>query len=117
MSEGINERKILIAVILLITIVFVGVFGYMGIEDFGFVDAFYMTIITLTTVGFGEVQPLSDNGKVFTAFLSFISLGFFAYSISVVTTYFVEGQLNYLVHGYKEKYKKYGEPCYCSWLW
>ena len=103
MGEGINERKILIAVILLITIVLVGVFGYMGIEDFGFVDAFYMTIITLTTVGFGEVQPLSDNGKVFTAFLSFISLGFFAYSISVVTTYFVEGQLNYLVRGYKKK--------------
>ncbi|OQX82264.1 MAG: hypothetical protein B6D64_00850 [Bacteroidetes bacterium 4484_276] len=103
MGEGHNERKILIAVISLVTIVFTGVFGYMGIEDFSFVDAFYMTIITLTTVGFGEVQPLSDNGKVFTAILSFISLGFFAYSISVVTTYFVEGQLNYLVRGYRKK--------------
>ena len=103
MDEGHHERKILVAAIMLITIVFIGVFGYMGIEDFSFVDAFYMTIITLTTVGFGEVQPLTDNGKVFTAFLSFISLGFFAYSISVVTTYFVEGRLNYFVSGYRKK--------------
>jgi voltage-gated potassium channel len=75
----------------------------MGIESFGLVDAFYMTVITVTTVGFGEVQPLTDNGKVFTAVLSFVSLGFFAYSVSVVTTYFVEGQLNYLIRGYKKK--------------
>jgi voltage-gated potassium channel len=75
----------------------------MGIEDFSFVDALYMTIITVTTVGFGEVQPLNDDGKMFTAFLSFISLGFFAYSVSVVTTYFVEGQMNYLVLGYRKK--------------
>ena len=103
MGEGRNERKIFIAVIMLIAIVIVGVFGYMGIEDFGLVDAFYMTVITVTTVGFGEVQPLTDNGKVFTAVLSFVSLGFFAYSVSVVTTYFVEGQLNFLIRGYRKK--------------
>jgi len=94
---------------MLVVIILIGVFGYIGIEDFSLVDAFYMTIITLTTVGFGEVQPLNDDGKVFTAFLSFISLGFFAYSISVVTTYLVEGQLNYLVRGYRTKNIKHME--------
>jgi voltage-gated potassium channel len=88
---------------MLVVIILIGVSGYIGIEDFNFVDAFYMTIITLTTVGFGEVHPLNDNGKIFTAFLSFVSLGFFAYSISIVTTYLVEGQLNYLVRGYRKK--------------
>jgi len=109
MGEGHNERKIFIAAIILVAIVLVGVFGYMGIEDFGFVDAFYMTIITVTTVGFGEVQPLNEDGKIFTAVLSFISLGFFAYAISVVTTYFVEGHVNYLVRGYRIKKFKHME--------
>lgn len=99
MEDG--KRKIIIAAFLLIAIISIGIFGYVLIESFGFVDAFYMTIITLTTVGFGEVHPLSQNGKVFTAILSFISLGFFAYSISLITTHFVEGQLTDFIRGYK----------------
>ncbi len=109
MGESYNDRKIFVAAIILIVIILIGVFGYVGIEDFSIVDAFYMTIITVTTVGFGEVQPLNDDGKFFTAFLSFASLGFFAYSISVVTTYLVEGQLNYLVRGYRKKNIKHME--------
>jgi voltage-gated potassium channel len=105
MDDG--NRKILIAALLLITIISIGLLGYILIEDFGFVDALYMTIITLTTVGFGEVHPLSQEGKVFTAVLSFISLGFFAYSISLITTHFVEGQLTGFLRGYKiKKHKK-----------
>jgi voltage-gated potassium channel len=98
-----NEWKILVAAIILLSIIFIGIVGYITIEDYGFLDAFYMTIITITTVGFGEVQPLNDDGKIFTAILSILSLGFFAYSISIITSYFVEGQLVYLVRGYKEK--------------
>ncbi len=101
MEEG--NRKIIIAAILLVIIISTGVFGYMIIEEFDMIDSIYMTIITLTTVGFGEVHPLSPKGKIFTAVLSFISLGFFAYSISLITTYFVEGQLTNLVRGYKIK--------------
>ncbi len=105
MDDG--NRKILIAALLLVTIISIGLIGYILIEDFGFVDAFYMTIITLTTVGFGEVHPLSQDGKIFTAVLSFISLGFFAYSISLITTHFVEGQLTGFLRGYKiKKHKK-----------
>lgn len=101
MDEG--NRKIIIAAILLLIIMMIGVFGYILIERFGFVDAIYMTVITLTTVGFGEVHPLSQYGKIFTAVLSFISLGFFAYSISMITTHFVEGQLSDFIRGYKIK--------------
>ena len=98
-----NEWKILVAAMILVSIVFIGILGYVTIEDYSFLDAFYMTIITITTVGFGEVQPLNDDGKIFTAILSFLSLGFFAYSVSIITSYFVEGRLVYLVRGYKEK--------------
>ena len=44
----------------------VGVLGYMWIEKFTLTEAVYMTVITLSTVGFGEVQPLSPAGKIFT---------------------------------------------------
>lgn len=101
MDEG--KRKILIAATLLVIIITIGIAGYIIIERFGFIDAIYMTVITLTTVGFGEVHPLSQSGKIFTAILSFISLGFFAYSISMITTYFVEGQLTDFLRGYKTK--------------
>lgn len=105
MDEG--NRKVFIALILLIVIITIGIFGYILIEDFGFVDSLYMTIITLTTVGFGEVHPLSQEGKVFTAVLSFISLGFFAYSISLITTHFVEGKLSVFLNVNKiKRYKK-----------
>lgn len=97
------NRKILVAAILLGTIIAIGIIGYMVIENFGLVDAIYMTVITLTTVGFGEVHPLSQDGKIFTAVLSFISLGFFAYSISMITTHLVEGQFADFLRGYKSK--------------
>jgi len=105
MDDG--NRKILIAATLLAIIIIVGITGYILIERFSLVDAIYMTVITLTTVGFGEVHPLSEDGKIFTAVLSFISLGFFAYSISMITTHFVEGQLADFLRGYKiKKHKK-----------
>ncbi|MEM1118488.1 MAG: potassium channel protein, partial [Bacteroidota bacterium] len=52
--------------------------GYMGIEGWTAMDAFYMTFITLTTIGFAEVAPLSDAGKVFTIGLAFVGIGTFA---------------------------------------
>lgn len=51
-----------------------------------------MTIITISTVGFGEVRPLSDAGRIFTALLIISSIGTFAYTISAITTYFVAGE-------------------------
>ncbi len=103
MKDGFNRGKIIIAVLMLLFIVLLGIAGYIGLEGFRFIDAFYMTIITLTTVGFGEVHPLHTEGKIFTAVLSVMSLAFFAYSISIITTYFVEGQLSYFFRGYKTK--------------
>lgn len=73
-------------------IFFAGTTGYMFTENYSFLDAFYMTIITITTVGFEEVKPLDDAGKIFTIFLLFSSFGFFAYSISVITSLVIDGK-------------------------
>lgn len=74
-------------------VLIVGVTGFMYFERFNLLEAFYMTIITVATVGFQEVHPLSDAGKLFTAFLIIISIGTYAVAISVITTYIVDGEL------------------------
>lgn len=65
----------------------VGVLGFRIISDASWVDAIYMTVITVTTVGFGEVIPLDQNARLFTVFLIIISVFVFAYAITVITEY------------------------------
>ncbi len=84
--------KIYIALSLLILTVCVGVVGFILIEKYDFLDAFYMTIITVATVGFQEVHPLSSDGKLFTAFLIITSFGTFAYAVSSITNYISDGE-------------------------
>lgn len=83
----------LTAFLILLAIIVIGVSGYMLIEGDNFLNALYMTIITISTVGFGEIHRLSNPGKVFTIFLILSSFGTYAYAISVITTHLVEGQL------------------------
>ena len=64
-----------------------GVLGYRYLSDLSWIDAIYMTVITVTTVGFTEVGPMSPEAKVFTVFLIIASVFIFAYAISVITEY------------------------------
>jgi len=72
----------------------VGIAGYMLISGYSFLDAFYMTVITVATVGYGEVQPLDQAGRIFTSFLIVTSFGTFAYAVSTITKFVVDGELN-----------------------
>lgn len=85
-------KKIYFAVGLIFFVILVGIVGFMVIEKFRLLDAFYMTIITIATVGFGELHPLSDAGKLFTATLIITSIGIYAYSISIITNYIIDGE-------------------------
>jgi len=73
----------------------------MFIEGWAFVDAFYMTIITVSTVGFSEVAALSVEGKLFTAFLIISSFGSFAYAITSITAFVVGGKYKKHLREYK----------------
>ncbi|MBT8209158.1 MAG: potassium channel family protein, partial [Eudoraea sp.] len=81
------RSKIYIAILLMLTVLMVGVVGYRFISDYGWLDALYMTIITVTTVGFMEVRPLDAESKIFTVVLIISSVFIFAYAISVITEY------------------------------
>lgn len=79
------RHKITLAILLLTIPLLIGVVGFMLIENYTFLEALYMTVITVATVGFQEVRPLNDDGRIFTIFLIITNLGIFAYAISLVT--------------------------------
>lgn len=85
--------KVLIPVFLLILLIIIGTIGYIIIDDYSLLNAFYMTIITIATVGYGEVEPLSTTGKLFTSFLIITSFITFAYAVASVTKFFTDGEL------------------------
>ena len=70
-----------LSILLLFGLFCVGILGYILIEEMTVIDAAYMTVITLTTVGFGEVQPLSANGRFFTILLILLGVSTTAYAI------------------------------------
>lgn len=103
MDKQTNYKRLLYAALLLVLLLSFGTIGFMLIEDFDLLNAFYMTTITISTVGFGEVHELSVGGKIFTTILILTSLGVLTFVVSIVTTQFFEGQLSFILSGYQKK--------------
>ncbi|HEX3030785.1 MAG TPA: NAD-binding protein [Bacillota bacterium] len=98
-------RKSVQAVLILLSIVAVGVAGFIIIEDYTFIQAIWMTIITITTVGFGVVKPLSVPGQIFTILLIITGAGSVAYAFGTLIGIVMEGHLKNAV-GRKSMEKK-----------
>lgn len=81
------RSKIYTAIILLFVVLFIGIIGFKFISGYTWIDAIYMTVITITTVGFGEVNPLDTGAKIFTIFLILSSVVIVGYAISIITEY------------------------------
>jgi len=92
-KTNIVKSRIYKALLLLFTLVVTGTLGYILISDFSFINALYMTVITISTVGFKEAQPLDLYSKIFTIFLIFTSVGIYGYVISVITEYISNNNL------------------------
>ena len=88
-----HKRLVSVTGLLAFTL-FVGMVGYVLIEGWAPFDALYMTVITLATVGYGETNPLSYAGRVFTLFLILGGVSIVAYAFSTLTSIIVEGQLS-----------------------
>jgi voltage-gated potassium channel len=98
-------RHLKISVFVLAILVSLGVVGYMAIEGWRFLDALYMTVITLGTVGFREVHDLSDAGKVFTMFLILFGVSVLGYILGSLAQIMFEGQFQRII-GRKKVEKK-----------
>jgi voltage-gated potassium channel len=86
------SRRVLLGLLVLLAITIVGVAGYRIIEGWSLFDALYMTIITITTVGYAEVHPLSTDGRVFTMVLVVGGVGGALYALVGIMQFVVEGQ-------------------------
>jgi voltage-gated potassium channel len=90
-------RRFIWAGVILIVIILIGTVGYwfIGGRQYSFVDTLYMTVITITTIGFEEVIDLSGNagGRIFTIFIAISGVGIMAYIVTNITALVVEGEL------------------------
>jgi voltage-gated potassium channel len=92
-NKGQNPLAYLVRTLLaLIALVGIGVAGFRLLEGFTLLDSLYMTVITLTTVGFGEVHALSPAGRIFTMLLILGGGGIAAYAVTACVEYLVSGQ-------------------------
>ncbi len=96
-----NIRKLIQAIVLLIISLVAGILGFHLIEGYNLSDAFYMSVITISTVGFSTVGALTEPGKIFVSFYIVFNLVVLAYGISVITTYIFEGGLKNIIRKYK----------------
>jgi voltage-gated potassium channel len=81
--------RLRLALLLVIALAAVGTAGFVGIEHYSWLDALYMTVITLSTVGFDEVRPLDTGGKLFTMGLIIVGLATATWALSTVAEVFV----------------------------
>jgi voltage-gated potassium channel len=81
------RSRMILAITLMTAVLLFGILGYMLITGYSWIDALYMTVITVTTVGFSEVGPMDTHGKIFTVILIVASVFIFAFAISVITEY------------------------------
>ncbi len=84
-------------VVLLALLIVLGSIGFVVLEGLSPLDALYMTVITISTVGFGEVKPLSDAGHVMIMGLIIVGLGLVTYTVGAFASLLVEGQIQKLV--------------------
>lgn len=85
-------KDIFIILLLILIIIIVGIFGFIIIEDYTFLEAFYMCIITISTVGFQEIHPFSDSGRIFASILIIISIGIYFYGATALAKFIIEGE-------------------------
>jgi voltage-gated potassium channel len=91
-DRRIIRRIILIAALIAFTLC-IGTIGFRVLENYSYFDAFYMTLITITTVGYQEVHPLSDTGRIFNSFLIFFGVSAMFLAMGTMTQTIIELQM------------------------
>jgi len=92
-----SVKHLIMSILLTLLIVVVGTTGYMIIEGWDIFDSLYMTVITITSVGYGEVHEIGKAGRLFTIFLIIIGIGFVIYVAGAVVRFMLEGQIRVIL--------------------
>ena len=92
-----KPARIIKGFVILAIILLMGTIGYMNLEGWSFLDSIYMTVITITTVGFREVREISVPGRLFTIFLIFSGMGIIAYIVGMAAQVMVDFQVRSII--------------------
>ncbi len=87
------QRQFILSLAFIAAVILTGTAGYMVIEGWSSFDSLYMTVITITTVGYGEVHKLSHSGQVFTLFLIVFGVGTILYTFNNAARIVIEGEI------------------------
>ncbi|MEI8181538.1 MAG: NAD-binding protein [Desulfomonile sp.] len=92
-----TRQRIIRTVLSIVLVLISGTLGYHFIEDWPFLDGLYMTVITITTIGFTEVHPLGSHGKIFTLFIICIGIGVVGQAVFQAGRWLVEGEIKKVI--------------------
>jgi voltage-gated potassium channel len=92
-----STKHLKVSILLLLVILAIGTLGYMAIEGWNFIDALYMAVITVSTVGYKEVHDISTSGRFFTILFVFSGVGFTLYVVGALVQFMVEGQMRIIL--------------------
>jgi hypothetical protein len=98
-----HRKKLLIAAVILVVILLIGAVSFQAIEDdISFLDAYYYSVMSATTIGFANVVPQKNSGKIFTVFYSFFGMAalFYLFSIETANQVTQEIMREFKVNGY-----------------
>jgi voltage-gated potassium channel len=95
-----SVKRLRAAFLLLVAMTAIGTLGYMLIEGAHWFDAYYMTIVTLSSVGYAEIIPLGTAGRAFSSLLIISNLGLFTYAVSTIAHVFAEGGFSKMLKEY-----------------
>ena len=101
MLKRTNFNRLILAIVLTLLSLIIGMAGFMMLEGFSAADAFYMTVITISTVGYGELHPFSATGRLFVSFYILYNLVLVAYLVSVLSAFIFDGELRRLFRMYR----------------
>ncbi len=88
-----SKKKVITLILLVLGLVLMGTLGYMFLLNLGLVDALYMTVITISTVGYKEVADMTSEAKLFSMLLIIMSIGTVGYLVSNIVSFFLEGEV------------------------
>lgn len=96
-NSPLGSRRVIKGLVILLFVVLIGTRGYMSIEGWNLLDSIYMTVISITTVGFREVREISETGRIFTIFIIFLGMGIMAYILGMVAQAMVDFQVRSII--------------------
>lgn len=94
-----NQFRVFRAFYLFVMVAIVGMIGFNRLEGWDLQDSLYATIITMTTIGYGDYSPATPNGQIFTIFLSLFAIGIGGYAITSLASFVIDGQFHRMLRG------------------